>query len=103
MRVAETRKQLGIRPQNGALRTDNGLCAFLSLRAYEPLPIPWIPVLYNARRHPAETMMYITEHYDISHPPCSMSGMGIMSLFLDCYYSLGFIRALPTELKGIAV
>ena len=106
MNMDSIRKQLGIEPQKGALRTDNGarrLLSFLAGFALEPLPIPWIPVLYNSRRHPAETMMYIVEHYDISHPPWSASGVGILSLFLDCHYSLAFPRALPTELKGVAV
>ena len=99
-----TREQLGIWPSSGAFRTEEGLSALLTrCTTLEPLPIPWIPVLYNARRHPAETMMYILEHYDISNPPWSATGVGILSLFLDCHYSLTFPRALPTELKGVAV
>lgn len=48
-------------------------------------------------------MMYIMEHYDMSNPPWSAEDVGILSLLLDCHYSLGFPRALPIELKGIAV
>ena len=84
-------------------QTERALSAFLEYAALDPFPIPWIPVLYNARRHPAETMMYIMEHYDISNQPWSAEGVGILSLFLDCNYSLAFPRALPTELKGVAV